>query len=173
MIIMGLMGDLGLIGYMKNFVKFVISFVLVVFYFFLPQFVFPDGGIIGHALYPLSHANIFHLLANILCLWMISCELHFTTSFLLAALCSFLPCFVSEPTMGFSGVLFSVIGISWGNAHRFKDMIWRNKWFLVVPVFIPHVNAFIHIYCLLAGYVVGRIGLIGKIGIDRRFGDLV
>lgn len=143
--------------------KVIISAVLVLSYFFLPRYGYHCGVLTwDNVLYPLSHANIWHLAANILCLWMIPCGLHLTTSFLLAVLCSTLPCFISEATMGFSGVLFAIVGISWGKVDRFKDMLWKNKWFLILPVFIPHVNAFIHFYCLLAGYFCGRYVKIGK-----------
>lgn len=137
--------------------KLIVSLLLVAWYFAMPVCGF-DGysDIFGHLLYPLSHANVWHLAANVLCLWMIPCDLNLTISFLLAVLCSFLPCFTSEATVGFSGVLFSIVGISWGRVRRFRDMIWRNKWFLLIPFFIPHINAFIHLYCLLAGWVVGR-----------------
>ena len=147
-----------------NVVRLFVSLVLVVAYIFLPRFRFPGGGLVGHLLYPLSHANVWHLLANLVCLFMIPCRLHLATCFVLAVACSFLPCFVSEETMGFSGVLFAVIGLSWGKVRRFKDMLWRNKWILVVPMFIPHVNALIHLYCLVAGYFVGAAGLVGKVG---------
>lgn len=140
-----------------SLVKLVISIVLVGCYIFLPTFGFPDGGILGHVLYPLCHANVWHLLANLVCVWMIPCEFHLSTTFLSAVLCSFLPCFVSELTVGFSGVLFCVVGMSWGRVRRFRDMIWRNKWFLVIPFFIPHINAFIHVYCMLFGFMWGRL----------------
>lgn len=139
-------------------VRVVLSVLLLVSYLALPVFSFP-GGLMGHLLYPFSHANVWHLLANLLCLWMITCRLHLLAAFAVAVGCSFLPCFVCEPTMGFSGVLFAVLGMSWGRVRRFKDMIWRNKWFLVVPLFLPHVNGVIHIYCLVVGYFVGWIGL--------------
>lgn len=138
---------------------------LVGSYFFLPKYGFtsfnpfdipPSSFLIPRLLYPLSHANIWHLAANIVCLWMLPCPLHIFTTFVCAVLCSFLPCFVSEPTMGFSGVLFAIVGISWGRVHRFRDMLWRNKWFLIIPALLPHVNFMIHIYCLLAGYTYGR-----------------
>ena len=143
--------------------KAVVSLILILTYFFLPKYGFYCWEISpNNILYPFSHANIWHLAANIVCLWMIPCELHLVVSFLLAVLCSILPCFVSEATMGFSGVLFAIVGISWGKANRFKDMIWKNKWFLIVPVFIPHINAFIHIYCMISGYLVGRYVKLGK-----------
>ena len=141
--------------------KVIVSVVLVVCYIFMPKYGFIDVHELSecwyvHLLYPFSHANIWHLLANIVCLWMIPCELHLLISFLLAVLCSILPCFISEMTMGFSGVLFAIVGISWGQVHRFKNMIWKNKWFLVIPIFLPHVNAFIHLYCMIFGYLCGR-----------------
>lgn len=140
-----------------SFAKLIVSVVLVVWFFAMPQAGFTgEWEIGGHMLYPLSHANIWHLLANLLCLWMIPCGLHLTVATFVAVLCSFLPCFISEPTVGFSGVLFSIVGISWGKAHRFRDMIWRNKWFLLIPVFIPHVNALLHVYCLVGGYLIGH-----------------
>ena len=140
-----------------SLVKVIVSAVVAVWYFAMPQFGFHGfGGIGGHLLYPLSHANIWHLLANILCLWMIPCEIHLLFATFVAVLCSFLPCFISEATMGFSGVLFAIVGMSWGRVHRFKDMIWRNKWFLVIPIFLPHVNAFLHLYCMIAGFLWGR-----------------
>ena len=141
--------------------KVIVSLVLVVWYFAMPQFAFGEGCgdaatyWTGHVLYPLSHANVWHLMANILCLWMIPCGLHLSVSYLIAALCSFLPCFIGEATCGFSGVLFAIVGMSWGRVKRFRDMLWRNKWFLIIPMFIPHVNALLHIYCLMAGYLVG------------------
>ena len=87
---------------------------------------------------------------------MVKCPTHIFVSFSIAILCSFVPCFASEPTMGFSGVLFAMVGISWGKVHRFKDMVRRNKWILFIPAFFPHVNFLIHLYCLMAGYLYGR-----------------
>lgn len=151
------------------FFKLVVSFILVGSYFILPKYGFTSFNplhpqdILPHLLYPLSHANIWHLAANILCLWMLRCPLHIVATFVIAVLCSFLPCPLlpiygesAALTMGFSGVLFAMVGISWGRIHRFKDMIVRNKWILVIPAFLPHINFLIHIYCLMAGYLYGR-----------------
>lgn len=57
--------------------------------------------------------------------------------------------------MGFSGVLLAVVGVAWGKQHKFKEMLWVNKWYLIVPAFLPHVNVLIHIYCMLIGYAIG------------------
>lgn len=146
--------------------RLVVSFVLVGSYFLLPKYGFTfHGPLINHFLYPLSHANIWHLAANVLCLWMLRCPPHIIATSVIGVLCSFLPCpqlplwgmGVTEPTMGFSGVLFAMVGISWGKIRRFKDMIVRNKWILIIPAFIPHINFLIHIYCLMAGYAYGAL----------------
>ena len=144
-------------------IKLVVSIVLVGSYFILPKYGFTfHGPLINHLLYPLSHANIWHLAANILCLWMLRCQLHIFTTFVCAVLCSFLPCPLlpiygdyDAVTMGYSGALFAMVGISWGKIHRLRDMIVRNKWILIIPAFLPHVNFLIHIYCLLAGFTYG------------------
>ncbi len=143
----------------------IISVVLVGSYFCLPKYGFTfHGPWLNHLLYPISHANVWHLAANVLCLWMLRCHLHICTTYLIAVLCSFLPCPLlplygesSALTMGFSGVLFAMVGISWGRIHRFRDMIVRNKWILIIPAFLPHVNFLIHLYCLLAGYLFGHL----------------
>lgn len=154
-----------------KFHKVIVCLVLVGSYFFLPKYGFTSfDNIPAHILYPFSHANIWHLAANILCLWMIPCQTHIFVTYLIAVLCSFLPsisiydCIAqgglaapSEPTYGFSGVLFAIVGISWGKVHRFRDMFWKNKWYLIIPAFFPHVNILIHVYCLLVGYLYGTL----------------
>ena len=144
--------------------RLVMSLFLVGSYFAFPKYGFTfHGPILNHFLYPFSHANIWHLSANILCLWMLRCKPYILATFVCAVLCSFLPCPQlplwgcdgTEPTMGFSGVLFAMVGVSWGKIHRFKDMMLRNKWILIIPAFLPHVNFLIHLYCLLAGYLFG------------------
>lgn len=148
--------------------KGLVTAVLLLWYMLLPSFGFGGSSDTttywtGHLFYPLSHANVWHLFANVLCLWMIPCRLHLLSSYAVAVVCSFLPCFLSEPTMGFSGVLFAVVGRSWGVTGRFRQMLWKNKWFLVIPFFLPHVNGFIHVYCMLSGYVVGYFRCCKKI----------
>ena len=134
----------------------VITIILVLSYFLLPRYGFTETLDLNHWLYPFSHANIWHLLANIVCLWMIRTDLNILPSYIISVICSFIPCFLSEPTCGFSGVLFAMVGIAWGKVHRFKDMVWRNKWFLFLPLLIPHVNALLHLYCMMLGYLFGR-----------------
>lgn len=143
-----------------DYLKIIVSIVLVGSYFLLPEygFTFSLCPLENHFLYPLSHANIWHLLGNLFCLWMLTCPMHILYTYLGAVACSFLPCLISEPTMGFSGVLFVMVGMSWGKVHKFKDMLWSNKWILIIPAFLPHINFLIHFYCIIAGYLLGRYG---------------
>lgn len=136
--------------------KLLVSIVLVLTFVFLPKYGYLGyGDIWNHLLYPFSHANIFHLLANILCFWMIRCKTYLLLCFIVSFLCSFLPSLSCEPTMGFSGILFAIVGMSWGRSGRFLEMLKRNMWFLIIPMFIPHVNGLLHVYCMLAGYILG------------------
>lgn len=137
--------------------RIIITILLILSYFLFPEYGFTDysSDFKAHLLYPLSHANIFHLAGNVLCLWMLRCPLHIFACWLIAVMCSFVPCFASEPTMGFSGVLFAMAGISWGRIHRFRQMCRKCLPYILVCLFIPHVNALIHVYCLMIGYLFG------------------
>lgn len=157
--------------------KAILSVLMVFAYFALPKYGFAsfDGivstdKIVTHLLYPFSHANIWHITANLVCLWMVSCRFHIFVAYAIAVLCSFIPSIslfdcithwqiepTQEPTMGFSGILFATVGISWGKVHNFRDMIWRNKWYLIIPAFLPHINFLIHTYCMLLGYLYGSL----------------
>ena len=138
-----------------SFDRLLLSLFLVVCYF-LPIEGFTWGGSLGgHVFYMLGHVNIFHLMANILCLVVIRCPLRLFESLLCAFICSYLPCFTHEETLGFSGVLFAMVGISWGRVNRFKEMFTRNWFWILLPLIIPHVNGFLHLYCLLLGYFLG------------------
>ena len=150
--------------------RIIITILLTTSYFLLPKYGFTsyDSGLTGHLLYPISHANIFHLAGNILCLWMLRCPAHIVASYLIAVLCGFMPCFITEPTMGFSGVLFAMAGISWGRTRLFGLMCRRCLPYILICVFMPHVNALIHIYCLMLGYLYGTFGIDDKLSsIDR------
>lgn len=139
-----------------NILRLLLSVGLCFSYFFFHRIGYGDGsGLCSHLFYIFSHANIWHLLANIVCIWLIRCPFHLVAALLVSVLCSFIPCFVSGETYGFSGVLFGVVGISWGIVGRFKDMLLRNKWYFLIPFMLPHVNACLHLYCALLGYLFG------------------
>lgn len=139
--------------------RIAITSILAFAYFFLPKYGYDSqSGIAQHLLYPISHANIFHLAANIVCLWMIKCPVNILITYPICVIASFFPSFFlygNSLTMGFSGVLFAMVGITWGRIDAFKRMFLKNKWYLIIPFFIPNINAFIHVYCLLFGFAYG------------------
>ena len=142
--------------------KTILTAIMVAVFLFMPRMGYTEDllPLMPHFIYPFSHANVWHLAANILCLWCVKCRMYAIQAYIMAVMCSFFPepaIFHQEPTMGFSGVLFAMVGISWGQAVMLKMMFRKNWVVLVVPFFIPHVNALIHIYCLFAGYVYGSI----------------
>lgn len=142
---------------------------LVLSYFLLPEYGFTtsltqqDTPLINHFLYPLSHANIFHLAANVVCILAMPCPLKLHITYPIAVLASFIPSPTlydlfsvggsMNPTMGFSGILFAAVGLSWGRIHRFRDMVYRNRIFLILPALFPNINALIHLYCLVLAYI--------------------
>lgn len=138
-------------------IKIAITFLLTAWYFLMPKV-----GYMGffplweHLVYPFSHANIFHLLGNLLCLWLLPCSLRVPKSYLVAVIASFIPLiFTEQPTMGFSGFLFAVIGMTWGRIRQFRKMCKKIAPYIIVTLFLPNVNWEIHVYCLLFGYVCG------------------
>lgn len=138
------------------------------------------GTIWEHVLWPLSHANVWHLAGNLWFLWYMKGRLYMGESYVIAVLCSFLPVIPgmwdwtpsAEPisTVGFSGVLCASIGIRWGEwvgmtrrrtvgnggYAAYWTFVKRVLPFVVVGYFIPHVNWSIHLFCLIAGLAYGR-----------------
>lgn len=128
--------------------------------------------IMGHTLYWLSHANVWHLAGNVFVLWLIRYRLYLLPSVVIAVVCSWIPAFGLWPmgmTVGFSGVIFAVFGIKWGVYCRsFAEAGWlfergaieefcmKALPFALIGIVIPHVNWCLHLYCILAGFCYGR-----------------
>lgn len=168
--------------------KVLVTAVLVLWWFAMPEVGFyPVGGTDGHTvrtvwehvLWPLSHANVWHLAGNLYVLWWLKGRLHVRESYVIAVLCSFLPVVPglwemigdgenaaemhrTMATCGFSGVLCAMIGVKWGawikGCHgmtAYWTFAKRVLPFVAVGFLIPHVNWSIHLYCLLAGLAAG------------------
>ena len=115
---------------------------------------YTDGcGMTAHLLFPLFHANIWHLACNTLCLFMMRGQ--YIPAAAISFICSFLPAFAAEPVMGFSSVLFAVAGIRWGQAGQLATMTARVLPFILITTLLPHVAWAIHLYCLYAGFIYG------------------
>ena len=155
--------------------KYTVMTVLMLWYILMPQTGYEsglDGNALEHAMSMMSHANVWHLAANLFALWLIRNKMYLLPSLAIAFIMSFLPVrgiWQIGITMGFSGVLFAIFGIKWGVYCRkcAEDSDLRGKEalirfflraypFAIFGVFIPHINWCIHTYCLLAGLLYGR-----------------
>ena len=142
--------------------KLILSQILITAFLFYPMAAYhvsplPTGEGSGVRLLSLfSHANIFHLLGNLLCLWLMKCRFRLPQALGISFVCSFLPQWSlwgsTNLACGFSAVLFAVAGMAWGEAGHFRDMVKKCVLPLVIVGLFPNVNIFIHLYALLLGY---------------------
>lgn len=109
----------------------------------------------NHFAYSFFHVNLFHLLINLMVLWSIKNRIDVTLSFVAAVSASFLPMFVTEPTMGLSGFLFSALGIMWGKTGRWKEAAKKAMPFILFTMLLNDVNGTLHLYCFWLGYSIG------------------
>lgn len=148
-----------------TFLKVVLSVVCGVFLFFPMESFCGIGGHRGHLLYGFSHANVFHCVSNLLCLWLIRFRIRWLACYVLSVLASYLPCYVWDwgslsfvvlPTCGLSGFLLCAVGMEWGRYRMFWKMVRYVGVPLAVVSFVPHVNGMLHFWCLGVGYLWGR-----------------
>lgn len=142
------------------YTKIITTTILVVSFLLLPKVGFRHFGAEGfdithNIIFPLSHANIFHLLCNICCMWqMRRIKDYLLPAFFVSLFCSFLP--ESTPDiMGCSGVLFAIIGFKYGKFNMGYRMIKNNILFFIITAFIPNVAVLFHIYCLITAFFIG------------------
>lgn len=128
---------------------------------------FYDGcSLLERLLYCFSHANVFHLAANMICLYMVRVKSwDWGVCYLIGVLCTFLPCpvwswgemgFVNIPSCGLSGVLMAAIGILWGRSKARGKMRLMMR-YVILPVvltgLLPNMNALVHLWCFSLGYI--------------------
>ena len=114
----------------------------------------------------ISHANIFHLMANMYCVWLMRFRADWLTAFLIGIAATFLPSpvwswkemgFVLMPTCGLSGVILAAVAMEWARVGSLMRMI---KW-VVLPLLpltlVPNINTPIHLYCVAFGYLYQKI----------------
>ena len=124
-------------------------------------------------LYHFFHANIFHLAANLLSVWLIfgKGRRYPLSHFILAYIIGTLAWYCSAvPVVGVSNFIFALLGL---RTPSLKDAWWRQssvRVFLVVTVgmaFVPNVSAVTHIVSFASGCVCAALGRIFKgIGSD-------
>ena len=139
--------------------RVIVGLILIISFIF--QHLFPpfrEGLGVGFLF--LFHANIFHLAANVLCLFLLKIRLRLPITLAISFVCSYLPQWSpwgTEPILGFSGVLFAAVGIAWGRAHQFRRMCRYCLLPTILYGLFPHVALTFHLYTLLLGYTVGTV----------------
>lgn len=108
----------------------------------------------NHFLYSFFHANVFHLIINLMVLWNIRNRISVVPSLLIAVAASFLPMYVQEPTMGLSGFLFAAFGIMWGKTGRWKEAARKVSPFILFTMLLDNVNGLLHLWCFIIGFLV-------------------
>lgn len=120
-----------------------------------------SGWVANHMLFSFFHANIFHLLGNLLCLVMLKGRMHVAADFVSAVVASFMPVIFipalspSLPVCGFSAVLFAEVGIRFGRSEQFMRMIKASWLFFTIIFFVPKIVMGIHLYAMIIGYLIG------------------
>lgn len=98
------------------------------------------------------HANIFHLFANVLCLWIMRPgPLQIAYAFPLAVTSMF---FTLDPTIGFSAVLYAYMGM-----NMFRWNVSPSDWIMFIvanifTAFIPGVAFTVHLVSFILGFSV-------------------
>ena len=99
--------------------------------------------------YMFFHANVFHLIANIICIW--SIKRHYWESVAIGVICSFA---ATSPTIGISGVIFATIGITCGIHMNRKALLYSLATALIIGL-MPSISLLLHIWALIIGYIYG------------------
>lgn len=119
-------------------------------------------------LYPFYHANLLHAILNAWCL--LSVVFIYDTSLwrlviayiIAVSVPSF--CLSDIPTVGLSGVVFALFGsISFEVERKAYYQLWMLA-YLVVGFLFPNTNAWVHLYCYIAGVAIALLNKPVKIG---------
>lgn len=136
----------------RNALTLLIGVACTLSFFFLPRCTFSrEFSLAGSLFYSFSHANIFHLSANLYALYLF--KPRFSTcvaAYFSAVTASLLPfsC-MAEPTCGLSAFVFA--------AYARKYCLWRlplHRIFIINLVFaiLPHFNWKIHLISFIVSY---------------------
>lgn len=125
-------------------------------------------GLTCRALYPFYHVNLLHALLNVWCL--LSVVFIYDTSlwrlvFAYVIALSVPSLLISTtPTVGLSGVVFALFGsISFEVERKTYYQLWMSA-YLVVGFLFPNTNAWIHLYCYIAGLLAALLNKPVRLG---------
>lgn len=114
----------------------------------------PRSGLVPRLSYSFLHANVWHLLANLLVLWSIRRPMNVAAAYVIAVAASYLPMHADRPTVGLSGLLFAMFGIMWGHVGDARGFLRAGMPVILAMMLIPGVNGLLHLYCYLVGFIV-------------------
>lgn len=130
--------------------------------------IFIGCGLEGRLLYPFYHANLLHAALNIWCLlavvfiydisiWRLCCAYAIAIS---------IPTFCLSviPTVGISGILFALFGSISFEVERKGYYQLLMIAYIIIGFLFPNTNAWIHLYCYLAGCMVALLNKPIKVG---------
>lgn len=129
---------------------FAVITLLVLFFTTEPTPVHEGCDLSARLFFHFHHSNFFHLLANASCIFAIR-KIRWFESYIIAFLCSF---FVTDPTVGISGILFSAIGMNIGKKAYVKGLLKCSVTALAIGL-LPGVSLVYHLVSLLSGYAYG------------------
>lgn len=132
--------------------KLMLTGLCVMFYFWHVGFS-AESPWQQHVLFNFCHVNIFHLIINLCVLWQIQNRIPVVEGLLTSFIASYLPMYVTEPTMGLSGFLFASFGIMWGKTNRPLDAMKAALPFILFTMIFNNVNGLLHLYTFILGYV--------------------
>lgn len=142
--------------------------VLLVAAFFLPTCAVDcrSGSLLQHLWSVASHANVFHLMANVYCVllfrwtprWLLAFAVAFAATFIPAPVWSWSELgFVTAPTCGASGMILAAMADGFARAGKWKELVK----YVVIPILpltiVPNINTPIHLYCIIIAYTYTTI----------------
>lgn len=108
-------------------------------------------------LYQFCHHNIWHLLANLYCLWLIAVSNYRVSArhCILSYIVSAVLVIDGPQTQGLSGVLYCLVGmLSWQAAHIRRFHAWMIPLLLLGVLFPSRINVLLHIFCYISGILI-------------------
>lgn len=128
------------------------------------RFGYTGDGVAPHFYYMFFHASPFHLAANCIAAWL-ACRdsRQIGLSYAIAVIASFVA-IGSRPTVGFSGVVYSCIGVI--HSRSYKSKLSKPHLVTLLSIipgfFLPNINALLHLICYLAGIAIPLLSFKAK-----------